>query len=71
LHADFQWEKPPEKDLRYVVEVDYGKGEPRQDVPLSFVSRDRRFAVRHVETQFHSLEKEQILEPDAEYAPCS
>jgi CRISPR system Cascade subunit CasD len=41
-------EKPPDKPLRGVVEVPYGTGEPRPDVPLSFVSRDRRFGVRHV-----------------------
>ncbi len=59
------------KPLRYVVEVKYGEGEPRQDVPLSFVSRDRRFAVRHVVTRFRPLNPCQILEPDAEGAPCS
>jgi CRISPR system Cascade subunit CasD len=41
-------EKAPEMPLRGVDEVDYGTGEPRPDVPLSFVSRDRRFGVRHV-----------------------
>jgi len=71
-----KWRKrwPREKPLdilRYVVEVDYGKGEPRQDVPISFVSRDRKFAVRHVITEFHPLSKDQILEIDAEVNPCS
>jgi CRISPR system Cascade subunit CasD len=60
------WEKPPTDPLRFVVEVGYGQGEPRQDVPLSFVSRDRRFAVRHVETQFHPLPP--VLDPTAEAA---
>jgi CRISPR system Cascade subunit CasD len=41
-------DKPRTKTLRGVVEVAYGTGEPRQDVPQSFVSRDRRFGVRHV-----------------------
>jgi CRISPR system Cascade subunit CasD len=53
-------EKVPEM-LRYVVEVDYGQGEPRPDDPLSFVSRDRSFAVRHVKTEFHPTPK-----PDSE-----
>jgi CRISPR system Cascade subunit CasD len=42
----------PPAELRFVSEVEFGKGEPRPDVPLSFVSRDRRFEVRHVETSF-------------------
>jgi len=40
-------EKPP-KNLRFILEVGFAEGEPRQDEPLSFVSRARRFAVRHV-----------------------
>lgn len=59
-----RWDEPAENELRYVVEVDYGTGEPRQDVPVSFVSRDRKFTVRHVQTEFHELPP--ILEPDAE-----
>jgi hypothetical protein len=47
-----------------VIQVDYGKGEPRQDVPLSFVSRDRRFAVRHV--QDYRFPIPDILEPIGE-----
>jgi CRISPR system Cascade subunit CasD len=54
-------EKRPDK-LRGVVEVAYGAGEPRPDVPLSFVSRDRRFGVRHVE--YKTFPIPQILEPD-------
>jgi CRISPR system Cascade subunit CasD len=57
-------EKPPDKPLRGVVEVAYGAGEPRPDVPLSFVSRDRRFGVRHVEHDLFPVP--QILEPDEE-----
>ncbi len=38
----------PPKALRAVLEVPYGTGEPRQDVPLSFVSQQRHFGVRHV-----------------------
>lgn len=60
------------KQLRFVIEAkEYGKGEPRQDVPQSFVSRDRKFDVRHVETQFFPLTADRILEPDAEVTPCS
>lgn len=43
----------PREALRYVTEVPHGTGEARADVPLSFVSRDRRFAVRHVRVEFH------------------
>ncbi|MDB5311579.1 MAG: CRISPR-associated protein Cas5e family [Gemmataceae bacterium] len=53
--------------LRYVVETEFGIGEPRQDVPLSFVSRDRRFAIRHVKTESHPLSADQILDPDQEF----
>jgi CRISPR system Cascade subunit CasD len=56
-------EKPPAKPLRCVVEVKYGDGEPRQDVPLSFVSRDRRFGVRHVKDA-DPITPSCILEPD-------
>ena len=55
----------PEESLRFVVEVPFGTGEPRPDVPLSFVSRDRRFAVRHVKTEFHPVPK-LLLEPNQE-----
>jgi CRISPR system Cascade subunit CasD len=55
-------EKAP-KELRYVVEVAYGKGEPRADVPLSFVSRDRRFRVRHVKTEFYPLPRSSTEPP--------
>ena len=65
----WRFEKAPAKPLRYVFEVEYGRGEPRQDVPLSFVSRDRHFAVRHVETD--SIPIPTILEPDAEVMPCT
>jgi CRISPR system Cascade subunit CasD len=53
--------KPP-ATLRYVKEVPYDNGEPRLDVPLCFVSRDRRFAVRHVETQFIPLTADLVRE---------
>ncbi len=58
-----RWEKP-DRPLRCVIEVQFGEGEPRQDVPVSFVSRERKFAVRHVATQFHPIPT--ILEPDQE-----
>jgi CRISPR system Cascade subunit CasD len=45
----------------YVIEVPFGEGEPRADVPLSFVSRDRKFAVRHVKTEYYPIPK-----PDSE-----
>lgn len=57
-------DKPPAKPLRGVVEVPYGTGEPRTDVPLSFVSRDRRFRVRHVKDC--SFPVPAILEPISE-----
>ncbi|MHB1424628.1 MAG: type I-E CRISPR-associated protein Cas5/CasD [Gemmataceae bacterium] len=57
-------DKPPEKPLRGVIEVLYGTGEPRQDVPLSFVSRDRRFGVRHVQPCCFPIPA--ILEPLSE-----
>lgn len=65
------YQKPPREQLRYVVEVPYGTGEPRQDVPLSFVSRERKFGVRHVTTEFHPLDPGQILEPNQEWSQCS
>jgi len=40
----------PEGPLRYVVEVPFGSGEPRPDLPLSFAKRT--FAVRHVLSGF-------------------
>lgn len=55
----------PEK-LRYIVEQEYGQGEPRSDVPESFVSRNRRFAVRHVKTEFFPLNAEFVREADRE-----
>jgi CRISPR system Cascade subunit CasD len=66
LISDHGWrkqypgDKPPDK-LRGVVEVEYGAGEPRADVPLSFVSRDRRFGVRHVRDHYFPLTL--VLEP--------
>jgi CRISPR system Cascade subunit CasD len=57
-------DKAPAGPLRGVVEVAFGAGEPRQDVPISFVSRDRRFRVRHVQHTEFPLPT--ILEPDAE-----
>jgi CRISPR system Cascade subunit CasD len=56
-HCDDKLEKP----LRGVREVPFGTGEPRPDVPVSFVSRDRRFGVRHVKDIFFPIP--QILEP--------
>ena len=40
---------PPKLGLRFITEVGFGDGEPRQDVPLSFVSRDRHFGLRYVQ----------------------
>lgn len=56
-------EKPP-KQLRFVVEVPYGEGEPRPDVPLSFVSRDRKYVIRHVFTRFYPTPKPDSESPD-------
>lgn len=52
---------------RYVLEVGYGDGEPRADVPVSFA--DRRFLVRHVRTRFFPITTEspdvpQQVEPE-------
>jgi CRISPR system Cascade subunit CasD len=60
----FAGEKPPTGPLRGILEVSFGTGEPRQDVPILFVSRDRRFRVRHVQHTTFPLPT--ILEPDAE-----
>ncbi len=57
-------EKPPENTLRGVVEVPYGTGEPRSDVPLSFLCRQRRFGVRHVKDCAFLVRT--ILEPFSE-----
>jgi CRISPR system Cascade subunit CasD len=55
-------DRRPEKHLRGVKEVnEQGHGEPRQDVPLSFVSRDRRFGVRYVTDHVFPIPR--ILEP--------
>ena len=68
--SKFPWQRRyprepvPTQPLRGVVEVKFGTGEPRQDVPLSFVSRDRRFAVRHV--RYTTFEIPTLLEPDLE-----
>jgi CRISPR system Cascade subunit CasD len=59
-------ERPPDKPLRGVVEVPYGTGEPRPDVPLSFVSRGRRFDVRHVHVNPTLFPVTPIQEPDEE-----
>ncbi len=40
----------PEGRLRYVIDVPFGTGEPRPDVPLSFAGRS--FAVRHVRVDY-------------------
>lgn len=68
---DVPREKRPFKKLRFVVEKKYGTGEPRQDVPLSFVSRDRKFAVRHVDTEFHALDRMQVRDRPEKEPPCS
>jgi CRISPR system Cascade subunit CasD len=48
--------------LRGVIEArEDGAGDPRPDVPLSFVSRDRRFGVRHVEPHWFPIPP--VLEP--------
>ena len=57
-------DKPPVQPLRGVVEVSYGTGEPRTDVPLSFISRERRFGIRHVKDCFFPIPT--ILEPISE-----
>jgi CRISPR system Cascade subunit CasD len=60
-------EEPPAGPLRGVVEsLTYAEGEPRQDVPLSFLSRERRFAVRHVLIRPDQFPVPPILEPEQE-----
>jgi CRISPR system Cascade subunit CasD len=56
----------PDMPLRGVIEVAYGTGELRQDVPLSFASRDRRFGVRHVRVDPNLFSDPPILEALAE-----
>jgi CRISPR system Cascade subunit CasD len=59
----YNGDKPPDRPLRGVVEVPYGAGEPRADLPLTFVSRDRRFGVRHVKVDPELFPIPPILEP--------
>lgn len=63
------WDECPQK-LRVIEEVGRADGEPRTDVPLSFISRDRRFTIRHVKIGFVDRPP-LILEPDQEETPCS
>jgi CRISPR system Cascade subunit CasD len=66
----YRGEKPPGERLRGVVEgTTFGDGEPRPDVPLSFVSRDRRFGVRYVKDCSFPIPT--ILEPipESPYVP--
>jgi CRISPR system Cascade subunit CasD len=65
-HKRHRDEEPPDKPLRGVIEVPYGTGEPRPDVPLSFARRDRRFGVRHVLVRPDLFTIPAILEPDEE-----
>jgi len=62
-------EKRSDRPLRGVIEAQYGKGESRLDIPLSFLSRDRRFRVRHVRD--HPFPIPPILEPIAETSRVS
>jgi CRISPR system Cascade subunit CasD len=59
-------ETPLDKPLRGVVEVGYGAGEPRPDVPLSFLSRGRRFGIRHVRVEPRLFPVPSIMEPEQE-----
>lgn len=63
------WDECP-KRLTVIEEVSRADGEPRPDVPLSFVSRDRRFTTRHVKIGFVDRPS-LILEPHQEDIPCS
>jgi len=65
--TSYPWRKPhrnhrPPDKLHYILETAYGQGEPRPDVPLTFVSKNRAFAIRHVRTQIHPLPPESVLE---------
>ena len=58
LHS-YPWRPAPDggripERLRLVLDTEYGLGEPRQDVPLSFAQR--RFTVRHVRTEWLETE---------------
>lgn len=68
--------KEQDRKLRYVLQVEYGHGEPRQDEPEPLSFTTRRFAVRHVEVDFlpnsrkghrlppiHPLETPHVSEP--------
>jgi CRISPR system Cascade subunit CasD len=58
-------EEAPER-LRLVLETAFGRGEPRNDVPLSFA--ERRFTVRHVTTSYCPTPS--VTDPEEE-PPCS
>ncbi len=58
----------PVKPLRGIRETAFGAGEPRPDVPRSFVSRDRHFDLRYVQVEAKFANDFPILEPDAEAA---
>lgn len=75
LIRQFPWRKrlpwdECRENLRVIEEASRTEGEPRPDVPLSFVSRDRRFTIRHVKIDFVPPPK-RILEPHEEESPCS
>jgi len=58
-------EPAPDGYLHGMVEIaEYGAGDPVSDIPLSFVSRERRFAVRHV--GHHRFRVRRIEDPDGE-----
>lgn len=65
--GSFPWQKrhsgdkPLAKSLRAIIETNNREDEPRSDVPLSFISADRRFGVRHVKEEFFPFPT--ILEP--------
>lgn len=47
----FPWQRRGKDDRpRYIVEAPFGAGEPRPDVPLSFLKRT--FAIRHVKVEW-------------------
>jgi CRISPR system Cascade subunit CasD len=54
--------QPGDRETDASIEVRYGEGESRSDVPRSFTNRERKFGVRHVLTQFYPLRPQQVLE---------
>lgn len=55
-------ERADEGRLRLIVEAEGGRGDPRDDVPLSFAEVERRYGTRYVRTEWMTRE---ALAPEA------